>query len=619
MATFSIYLNQFRQNFLNLNLSPLWLSLLVVYPVLFMFQGLDFTDQGYWLTGYQRIFEDPASVSTMMPTWLSLVIGGLVDLTEFGVISFRIAFVLVVWATIWLTYRLLRACFNRKEILFPLFVTLVYITKWGVNWVSYNDLSALFFLAASLALWFGLQHKSSKWIVLSGFILGLGIYLRIPNVTGTALVAAILFAGWLYGWRIAFSLRFVIVFFLGITLGLLAGLLAMKLLGHLPYFLDSISVLRNQTAQPNYHHSSNMLLNLFIHDHIHALRYALLVIAVIIVVTWVRKQKCLNKLYENKFHLPAMRIGYIIIIIILAVYLEHELRYRWALPGFCYAVLMLGLVSESRRGSRSHALLYFIALILLVTVPLGSNNGIGNAIYGSWLALPLALLVLRRTSIYRSTIYTESGSQAEVKLLYQNKESEFLASKLKTKPWHLGWLPVAGVSKVIAGAILLFSGHLAYISTYRDSADRSALRYCLSAHELKGILTSKARSQVVGELLAELQGIIKPGDPLLAVTDIPMLNYLTHTRPSLSNPWTGLISQDQLASELLEIPKNGKALPVLVRTKGSVHNPEWPNVRIDPNYIGDGELLIRKFMVTYGYRKKWENQWFEIWNSNGRH
>jgi len=387
----------------------------------------------------------------------------------------------------------------------------------------------------------------------------------------------------------------------------------MKLLGHLPDFLDSISMLRNQAAQPNYHHSSNMLLNLFIHDHIHALRYALLVIAVIVVVTWVRKQKCLNKLYESKFYLPAMCLGCIVIVIILAMYLEHELRYRWALPGFCYAVLMLGLISESRRGSRSHALLYFIALILLVIVPLGSNNGIGNAIYGSWLALPLALLVLRRTSIYRSTIYTESASQTEVKLLYQNKESEFLANNLKTKPWHLGWLPVAGFSKVIAGAILLFSGHLAYVSTYRDSADRSALQYGIADSKLKGILTTKARSQVVEELLVELNKIVKPGDKLLAITDIPMLNYLTHTRPFLSSPWTRLIPQEQLISELRNIRKNIPSLPIVVRSKGSVDETEWPSAKISSKYMGGGELLIRAFMEDYNYEKKWENQWFEIW------
>jgi len=595
---------------MRLNLSALWLSLLVIYPVLFVFQGLDFTDQGYWLTGYQRIFEDPESVSFMMTTWLSLVVGGLVDQTGLGVISFRIAFVVLMWSTIWLTNRLLKECFEPRKILFPLFVTLVYINKWGVNWVSYNDLSAMFFLAATLALWFGLQRQNGKWLVLSGLILGLGIYLRIPNVTGIALVAAILFAGWLYGWSISRRLRLVTAFFLGVGLGLLAGLLVMKLLGHLPYFLSSISMLKNQAAQSNYHHSSQMLMNLFISDHVHGFRYGLLTVGTLAVVSWVKKQEYLNTFYESRFYLPAIRLVGIAVAIFLAMYLERGSIYRWALPGFCYAVLVLGVIAESRSGSRPRALLYFIALIVLLTVPLGSGNGIGNAIYGSWLALPLALLALSQSLNGKFT-------SADMNLYRrQNNESEFLATSLKDKLLRLGWLPADGFSKIIAGAVLLFSCHLAYISTYRDSRDRSSLRYSFAASELKGILTSKARAQVVGELLAELQGIVKPEEQLLAVTDIPMLNYLTHTRPYLPSSWTGIIGQEQLASDLLEIPKNGKPLPILVRTKGSVHNPEWPNVQIDPNYTGDGELLIREFMATHRYRRKWENQWFEIWSPN---
>lgn len=595
---FFSHLNRFKQKLMGLDYSALWLALLVIYPVLFVFQGLDFTDQGYWLTGYQRIFEDPASVANMMLTWLSLVIGGLVDLTGLGVISFRIAFVLVVWTTIWLTYRLLRECFDRGKILFFLFVASVYITKWGVNWVSYNDLSAMFFLAASLALWFGLHRENSKWILLSGFVLGLGVYLRIANMAGFALAAAILFAGWLYEWRVTRSLKLVTGFFLGAASGLLVGLLVLKVLGHLPYFLNRIFMLGKQVGQPNYHHSSQQLTQMFVQDQIHALRYGLLAIGAIFIASWSERRVQILALSRSKFYAPVMYLAGIAIIFALAKYLEQNSIYRWAIPGFCYTVLVVGLVGESRGGSRSLALLCFIALILLLTLPLGSGNGIGNAIYGSWLALPLALLVLLQPSKSQNA---------------QNNVSEHSATRLKDMPARSGLVRAAGISKIIAAAVLLFSCHLAYISSYRDSRDRSALRYSIAAPELEGILTSEARSRVVAELLAELRGVVKPGDHLLAVTDIPMLNYLTHTRPSLSNPWTGLMDQEKLAAELKDIPKNGKALPVVVRTKGSVHDPEWPNIPINPGYLGDGEQLIRDFMSSYRYEKKWENQWFEIW------
>lgn len=584
--------------------------------MIFVFQGLDFTDQGYWLTGYQLIFADPQAISVMMATWLSLVIGGLVNLTGLGVISFRIAFVVVTWVTIWLSYRLLRECFSRRELLFPLFVTLVYITEWGVNWVSYNDLSAMFFLATTLALWLGLQGENSKWILLAGLVLGLGVYLRLPNVAGLALVAAIVFAGWLYGWRFGQCATFAGWFFLGVASGLLIGLLAMKLLGHLPYFLGNFQALLHKSAQQSYHHSSQTLVNLFIIDHKLVFKHLLLVLGVIVATALVQHLEIINKMRKAVSCSSVVTVLGIGVVFSLAIWLGQDFRYRWALPGFCYAVLAAGMIRECRGGSRSHALLCLIALILLVTVPLGSSNGIGNAIYGSWLALPVALLMLGR--LPQSPAVRRAG--VDVPLAVGSGLPPHAGARISTvgcenEPPRLPFT-LGGGSKIMAWAVLLFSLHLAYTSTYRDSRDRTALRYGLAAPGMAGIFTTAARAKVVDELLAELAGVVRPGDQLLAVTDIPLLHYLTRTRPYLSSPWPALISQELLADRLREITEKGQALPVVVRTKGSVLDPEWPNVPIDPAYTGDGEALIREFMVTSHYLKRWENQWFEIWAAN---
>lgn len=588
---FSAHLNNFQKNLFSLNPSYFWVFLLIIYPLFFIFQGLDFTDQGFWVTGYQLIFKDPESILVMMPTWLSLVIGGLVDLTGFGLISFRIAFVLILWITIYLSYRLLTECFKKEEILFPLFLTLIYITKCGVNWINYNNLSAVFFLGASIPLWLGLQRKNYKLIVWSGFILGLAIYLRIPNLMGLALVAGILFAGWFDKWHISLTVRFVLFFFSGWLGGILLGLIAIKLSGDLRIFLISIFRLASHAAQPSYHHSMSMLWNLFIDEHISAIRYGFLVIVILLILSWIQKYKLLIKFFVSDYFITIRRFIYIVIIFSLAVYLEHNSRYLLAVPGFCYAVLILGIISEIRSGSRSYALLYFISIVLLLIVPLGSNNGMGNSIYGSWLALPLSIIVLRRNLNVR---YLEP----------------FVVLRLMT--------PLRNdFGKVIIGVLLLISLHITYISTYRDSADRSALRYTSNSPKLKGILTSKERSQVVDELLKELKSIVNPGDSLLAITDIPMVHYLTDTRPFLSNPWVSLIDNEELASDFAGALKNSSALPVLIRTKGPIGNPEWPNIEITPpQYFGEGELLIKSFISTNNYRKKWENKWFEIWTAS---
>lgn len=586
---------------------------MVIYPILFMFQGLDFTDQGYWLTGYQRIFQDPESVSSMMTTWLSLVIGGLVEKIGLGVISFRIAFVIVTWMTLWLAYRFLREFFGRREILFPLFVTLVYVTKWGVNWISYNDLSAIFFLGASLVLWFGLQAKNHKLIFLAGFILGVSVFLRISNLAGLSLVLVLPFSAWLYKSQFSSCFKSVILFFVGYIVGLLFILILMQSLGHLQFFIMGVSQFLQLASHSTYHHSSSSLIKMFVTDHALAFSFGFLIVIAIIFIARLKALKLLVNL-NSKYHWITFSFLSTFITTILVLCISHSSAYRWALPGFCYTFLLAGIVKESMsEGSKSHALLYFFALIIFLTLPLGSGNGIGNAIYGSWLALPLSLLILIRFS--KLPNLDVDKNQKDKYLLnggvLQNIKNNLFV--VRSNPKCIDWLTYEYLSKLISLAVLLFSMYFTYVSTYRDGSDRSSLRYKIAVPELEYVLTSKSRSIVVEELLVELKGIVKPNDSLLAVTDIPMLNYLTHTRPYLSNSWTGIMGLEELTSELSKIDANSVTLPVVVRTKGSVHKPEWPNVQIEPGYLGDGEIFIKEFMLNNGFFLRWENQWFEIW------
>ncbi|HUM64378.1 MAG TPA: hypothetical protein PLV32_00955 [Chitinophagaceae bacterium] len=56
-----------KNNFQTLfeNMSQVGFILLVVlYQVIFMFQGMDFLDEGFTATFYQQFFNDPASVCT---------------------------------------------------------------------------------------------------------------------------------------------------------------------------------------------------------------------------------------------------------------------------------------------------------------------------------------------------------------------------------------------------------------------------------------------------------------------------------------------------------------------------------------------------------------------------
>ena len=54
---------------------------------------------------------------------------------------------------------------------------------------------------------------------------------------------------------------------------------------------------------------------------------------------------------------------------------------------------------------------------------------------------------------------------------------------------------------------------------------------------LSGIYSTPEKVRVVEELLGYLKGKVKPGDYFLAYNDIPMLYFLTHTRPAYGAAW----------------------------------------------------------------------------------
>src|ERR1700748_3261150 len=91
---------------------------LFLYQLLFIFQGIDFTDEGFYAAFYQQIFKDPASVQYNFMYWLSGVIGGawLYLFPSYGLLGIRLGGVLVTTLTIMVSYKLLKNYLNTRHL-----------------------------------------------------------------------------------------------------------------------------------------------------------------------------------------------------------------------------------------------------------------------------------------------------------------------------------------------------------------------------------------------------------------------------------------------------------------------------------------------------------------------
>ncbi len=540
------------------------------WNLLFVWQGLDFTDMGFLLTKYQQFY-------SMLPdaSWLTCFIGHWFGASFGGsVLAYKIAATMVVSLTAMVTYAGLATLFGLTRILAAfVFLACVFISKAYGNWIDYNNLTALFYVVGAVLLFMGLSRQRRYWVLLSGAVLAANLFVRFPNILGLGLVTAVAAHAWLQRWSWRQAIAWSGVFFAGWALGVAAILALILLHGHGVDYVDGLNAILGLATDDSSHHSGSLLLKLFIRDHLRAFVLALLVVvAGVIVIRYTIHQGR----WVRVIVVAVCAIG-------LAVAFAYSESWQWALPGLLYLGLAWIAWQEKERNSPL-TLMALIALAVLVIAPLGSGNGIRNAVYGSWIALPLVLTWLWRTTSGKLLPFvdaSEAGRLAALTLALS------IAVNALWTAWHY---------------------------TYRDSPDRWSMTYTISHPLLRGVYTTEARAKVVGELLTVLPTWVKPGDDLLAYPDLPTIHFLTQSRPWLGNPWPMLDRKNKTEKHLEQKRQAHSALPVIVRSIGITHNRTWP-LDAQRNESPEREetwQVFDRFVEQNSYQPVWRNAFFEI-------
>lgn len=562
----------------------LLLVLILAYPLLFIWQGLDFTDTGYILTNYQQIFIEPASIESSFRIWLSDVLGGIWvyffgDLL--GLTGYRLAGVLLVYGTIYVSYKVLRPYLGRTNLLWGLFLASVFINRSGYQF-NYNSFTAFFYVLGAYFLIKGLQGKQFPLIFISGFIVGLNLFVRLPNILGVFLVLAILFYGYINKEDLGRVFKQAGIFLAGFSVSIAAVLLLMYAMGHVEAYLIAFRETFSMLEDPTGHHRSEKLINAFVMHHKNMVREVtkiLLGLAGLIVVL----------LLTARFKSPHLQN---IIIGGAAVWLLHDnfapfkdsdwVNMLIIVVGLLYVLLSVLAAIKALQGigGKDLRLVSFVSLLILVLAPLGSNVAIRNSIYGMYLALPMAI-----------------GFIAGIR-------------DIGLAPREFSLLKALAV-----GVFLFFSLQSTYYFTYRDASDRMSMNQAVEHPKLKGVHTTPQRAEVVQELVEVLPRYVREGDYLLAYEQVSMVHFLTKTKPYLYSSWPMLYSPAAFKGAMERAKKERPYLPVIVRAKGNTEDPNWPTkenkLLRSSNHIMNRQV-VEEFIKENNYSLVWENRFFEI-------
>jgi len=571
------------------------IAIIIIFPLLFIWQGLDFTDTGYYLTNYQQIFNDPESVKYSFAIWLTDVVGGCwikIFGDSLGLLGINIAGVLVVYLTVGLSYLILKPYIDQKHLLIGLLLTLMF-TKWVVP-LYYNNLTSLFFVASSLFLINGLKKDKLWQVIISAFIMGLNIFIRLPNILGFLIILGIFFYGYINKTRVRILLTQSLAFILSYIFAILCVVMAMKILGHFDIFISNLKDFFDIASTTGSRYSVFRLLATYFKNYYQLIfRLCALMTLAYIFAFIISKFSTLF----IKRHVHILFLIFILTAIMTSLYLNYIYsRVVLITTGILYLILII-YIFNIEKTDRDLRLISFIALIILVITPLGSNNGLRNSVYGMYLAMPIFYAYIFNMRKINVDILTESSN-----CLNQWK------TRLNSEEIKL-------IRNILVVFFFTLSLVWSFIYTYLDSPNRIEMRYSVDHPRLRGIFTTKERAKVVQELLDVINKYVNEDDYVLAYNEIPMLHFLTKTRPYLYNCWPDASPSHQFRQMLDRAMREKAKFPIVVMAKYDTSEFNWPSKKVallDRSPYLENRITVLDFLKNNEYSTVWENDFFKI-------
>ncbi len=567
----------------------LLLSLILIYPWFFIaLQGIDMSDTGYWLVAYQNFFNNPAASVPLFSSWLTLLFGAGTNsvLGWMGFFGFKFANIVVLYALLFIAYLMLRAYINKTSLLFFLFLAMIFGNIDQPPIIFYYNLTALFFLSAGALLYFGLLQNRLVLILAAGFLLGVNLFIRFPNLLGIGLILVVIYYDLAKGNSKIEMLKKSMFLTAGYTIGVVMTLYLMHLLGHYELYIGNITDLLMQSKDPNFHHSSSGLLTKTLLGHLSGFIIGFILLLAFGALAW------FSRFWNHsKIRVWGSAILFSFILVMLLVKIAHydTKTYFWIYPGMIgiLLIVLLWMAFKLFRERPELGTLAVIAYLIIEMIPLGSNVGFRAAVYGLYLALPLVLIYL--------------SSLTEIKI-----------GAIRIKGQEVYFLKV--FVNVVLLIFLLVIGNI-YHAAYHDGRSRSSMLSTVDDPKLRGTFTTKERAETLDDLLKNLKPYLEQYDSLLAYEYLATIYYITEAKPFLDSSWPYLYVPAVLEKKL----ENGikeRGLPLVLRAKSLTKKKGWPKISkpvdiTDPAIIKDREIL-QDFLDRNRYQTAWKNKDFEI-------
>lgn len=200
------------------------------------------------------------------------------------------------------------------------------------------------------------------------------------------------------------------------------------------------------------------------------------------------------------------------------------------------------------------------------------------------------------------------------------QDFKFINKKLKLQI-HQKTIQIFLWSVIIA--FILLKGYNISQEAYFDNGNRFKKTHTINNSLAKGIYTTERRAKIINELLHNLENIVQPNDYLLVYDKMPMIHFLTKTKPYMYNPWVWIYDYNSFEKKLQKAETEIQSLPIVVQQKfETIYEFSEPikdymttNKENDNFHSNERNAIMNAFLKRNNYEITWSNEYFNIYAS----
>ena len=560
--------------------------ILLVYPLIKINQGVEVSDSTYSLGNY--LFFPELKGMWVVSTYLSNVIGWLFTKLPLGTTLLGMNLytgVVVSGLTIGL-YFLLRKWMPDWIVFIGEFIAVGFL--WIPTGILYNYLTYVFFSIGAVLLYKGLVEENDKWLLAAGVMLGLNVWVRIPNLAEMALIVCV----WYYCYLqkdnlvlvrgqkqqtvLTYALKRTGFCVLGYAAGVTVPMFFILIQYGIRGIIEMIQGL-SQIKSGDESYSIFSMMQATLEAYVRTGKWVVFIVAGIVLGT------AMFAIQKDRFLLVKKGIYLAGIIVLLRFlwgrgmfsfryYEDYTSMYEWGMIG-----LYLGLVSciylfIGKGVSAQEKLWGMISFVILCVTPLGSNNYTYQNLNNLFLISPITLYAF--VKCFRRRYHEEK--------------------RIYTFPWK--------TMVAVLGVMILMQSigfHMQFV--FRDGMDGTKRDTIITENAVtEGMKTTKANAENLSGLFTYIQ-TEKIETDAIYFGDCPGLAFLLQKPAAIASTWPDLDSNSVIWFEQELLSLQGKPIIIMRQTKPT-----------SQSFVKKRELL-EKYISANQYVKAYENDSYAVY------